>query len=75
MTHIMYLSFIAIVIGGIVWWEWTSLDQPSMKAVYLTIIIFVFVMTVVITFYPELPGPLQGIRFVFRPFILPWMSH
>lgn len=75
MMHVMFLAFIAIIIVGIVRLEWSSLNHPAIKSVYLTIVISVFIMTVVITLRPDIPGPLQGIRMLFKPLILPWMRQ
>jgi hypothetical protein len=73
MMHILFLSFIALIIGVMVWLEWSSLHTTAMKSVYLTITIAVFTMSVAITLKPDMPGPLQGIRILFKPFTMPWM--
>ncbi|MBD3920767.1 hypothetical protein H8B09_18520 [Paenibacillus sp. PR3] len=73
MMHVMFLGFVGLVIGSILWLEWPSLDHALTKAVYLTIVFSVFIISVVITLWPDTPGPLQGVRTLFRPLILPWM--
>ncbi|PWW08412.1 hypothetical protein DFQ01_101133 [Paenibacillus cellulosilyticus] len=75
MMHVMFLSFVALVIGVIVRLEWPSLQTTAMKSTYLIIVITVFVITVTITFMPELPGPLQGIKALFKPLTAAWMSE
>jgi hypothetical protein len=75
MMHVLFLLAITTIIGVIVWLEWPTLHHPATKTVYLTIVIAVFILSVAITLKPDIPGPLQGIRVLFKPFILPWMRQ
>lgn len=75
MMHVLFLFFVALTISIIVWLEWPTLNNTAVKIVYLTIVIAVFILTFVITIWPDTPGPLQGVRMIFQPFTLSWMRQ
>ncbi|GMK38205.1 hypothetical protein PCCS19_12590 [Paenibacillus sp. CCS19] len=75
MMHVLFLTCVAIIIAVVTWFEWPSLNDTAIKSVYLTIVIAVFILTFVITIWPDTPGPLQGVRMLFKPLTLPWMRR
>ncbi|GAB7388763.1 hypothetical protein BSNK01_26010 [Bacillaceae bacterium] len=63
------LSGIAVIVGGIVLYEWPRFDakQRKEKAAFLVLLLLGVVLASLLLFFPDLPGPTQLIDAVFRP--------
>ncbi|GFN32707.1 hypothetical protein PCURB6_29670 [Paenibacillus curdlanolyticus] len=73
MIHTLLLITMAVVAAMMIRLEWSSLVNARLKAVFLTILIFSYTIAVVMTFNPDMPGPLQLWEMLVDPYISYWI--
>ncbi|MBP3039690.1 hypothetical protein J9303_09345 [Bacillaceae bacterium Marseille-Q3522] len=59
---------ITILIVIFTFYEWPKMNQKKEKAAFLTLTIFGWMLSIVLIFFPNIPGPTQLIAYLFKPF-------